>query len=409
MPTYLGRVTTQCHVAGNGETKTTTLPLLPEQRGQFSIFVLEDERASREILGEVLSTYGYNVFTAANAAEYFALFDRNPLPEVCLIDLNLGKSPQEGMDVIRETERRKLITNFLIMSGQDENWFLSNIIKKQTDTDISFLRNDADKKPAYTESYNILGYLKKPFVCNEFVIFTIDMACKMIELANGYSLDKLTRVPNRRMFDDNLLNAIRTWTKHLRKWKTNPNYAPDVIWDLSVAILDIDWFKKFNDIYGHRMGDEVLAEMAAFMSSHLSSSDIFARYGGEEFCIIMPETKLSAAVKTINRVTNEFSAKSRELVKGTKELVTLSSGVATLSFADYERLEYLRNLGFEKPLQNMGGMRSIEDEQAALELARKYLCAGADKMMYFAKKKKDGKTSHCADGNGFYFIHPKDL
>lgn len=66
--------------------------------------------------------------------------------------------------------------------------------------------------------------------------------------------------------------------------------------ELAVMIVDIDHFKRFNDNYGHRVGDEVLKKVAHFLTSHVRTNDMTSRYGGDEFCIILPETSKDVAM-----------------------------------------------------------------------------------------------------------------
>ena len=94
--------------------------------------------------------------------------------------------------------------------------------------------------------------------------------------------DPLTQIKNRRAFFDISKEYLKLSTRNT--------------FHLSLLILDIDFFKKVNDIYGHVIGDEVLKYLVNTVKISLREADIFARYGGEEFVILLPETKLDGAV-----------------------------------------------------------------------------------------------------------------
>jgi len=105
---------------------------------------------------------------------------------------------------------------------------------------------------------------------------------RMLEtLAN---IDGLTELPNRRHFDAAL---AAEWARAER------NSEP-----LSVALIDVDFFKRYNDSYGHAMGDQALQAVARCLRKRaLRPADLVARYGGEEFVVIMPETPLSGGIE----------------------------------------------------------------------------------------------------------------
>jgi diguanylate cyclase (GGDEF)-like protein len=110
---------------------------------------------------------------------------------------------------------------------------------------------------------------------------------------------------------------------------------------LSVIMLDVDEFKKFNDRFGHKVGDQVLKMVAARCKSSLRDVDIFGRLGGEEFAVALPDTDLEHAVIAANRlrkVVEEAELKDAEnlfelAASGTSKKealkVTISVGVAT--------------------------------------------------------------------------------
>ena len=90
--------------------------------------------------------------------------------------------------------------------------------------------------------------------------------------------DALTQVPNRRAFDAYLKCVVT---------QRGPGAAG------TLALLDVDLFKQFNDVYGHRAGDEVLRVVANVLHSHLQPFGLVARFGGEEFAIILDECPIS--------------------------------------------------------------------------------------------------------------------
>jgi diguanylate cyclase (GGDEF)-like protein len=97
----------------------------------------------------------------------------------------------------------------------------------------------------------------------------------------------------------------------------------------SIALIDLDWFKRINDAFGHPTGDEVLRTFAITMFANIRSVDRFGRYGGEEFLLVLPDMATDSAVRALDRLRAiiadlDWSAFS----PGMK--VTISAGVATL-------------------------------------------------------------------------------
>jgi diguanylate cyclase (GGDEF)-like protein len=101
---------------------------------------------------------------------------------------------------------------------------------------------------------------------------------------------------------------------------------------ISVIFIDIDYFKKYNDAYGHLAGDDCLVQIADILKSSLTrSTDMAVRYGGEEFVILLPETNRNEAVKTANMLLKKIEARgiphSQSLVN---DNVTVSIGVSSM-------------------------------------------------------------------------------
>jgi diguanylate cyclase len=128
--------------------------------------------------------------------------------------------------------------------------------------------------------------------------------------------DALTGIPNRKFFDGRLKEATREAVR---------NKEP-----MSLLLCDIDHFKRFNDTYGHQIGDQVLKLVARSLSDSVKGRDTPARIGGEEFSIILPRTTLEQAVIVANQIRNAIVR--RKIVDKTTQdnygEITLSFGAA---------------------------------------------------------------------------------
>ena len=100
--------------------------------------------------------------------------------------------------------------------------------------------------------------------------------------------------------------------------------------ELCLFIIDLDYFKKINDKYGHMIGDKVLVHFAKFLTNHVRKSDIVSRFGGEEFLILFPSTNLRNAEKFVKRLKNKLE--SEKLLK--KYNITFSGSLTQYKKSD---------------------------------------------------------------------------
>jgi len=131
-------------------------------------------------------------------------------------------------------------------------------------------------------------------------------------------IDGLTGIANRRHFDQTL---EKEWRRAL--------HHGDI---LSLALIDIDFFKKYNDYYGHLAGDECLQKVGSILTESLKrASDLGARYGGEEFVILLPSTAKDGALTVTERIRSNVEELriSHEMSEVAKH-VTVSIGVAAI-------------------------------------------------------------------------------
>jgi len=138
------------------------------------------------------------------------------------------------------------------------------------------------------------------------------------ELRQLTTEDSLTRVFNRRFFDESL---EQEWRRMMR-----------IQHPISMLMIDVDRFKHYNDTYGHIAGDVCLRQIAAELTRQMRrAGDIVARYGGEEFAIILPETDAEAAKVLAETLRESIESLSLEHIGIPDEsVVTLSIGIATL-------------------------------------------------------------------------------
>lgn len=110
-----------------------------------------------------------------------------------------------------------------------------------------------------------------------------ELEAKNVELQRLSAIDGLTGIPNRRSFDEYI---AKEWRRAVREETC-----------LALLLIDIDFFKKYNDGYGHQGGDDCLRKVASALAGTMRrSSDMVARYGGEEFAVVLPNTDLDGAV-----------------------------------------------------------------------------------------------------------------
>jgi diguanylate cyclase (GGDEF)-like protein len=138
------------------------------------------------------------------------------------------------------------------------------------------------------------------------------------ELAAIAYLDGLTQIANRRQFDDRLLQEWR----RLQREKS----------PLSIIMCDVDYFKQYNDTYGHGGGDDCLKEVAkAIEASARRAADLTARYGGEEFVALLPNTPLTGALEVAKLIQQRVKSLQIPHTKSAiGEYVTLSFGVSSI-------------------------------------------------------------------------------
>ncbi len=112
----------------------------------------------------------------------------------------------------------------------------------------------------------------------------------------------------------------------------------------TVALLDVDFFKRYNDRYGHPQGDKVLKQVSRCIQSSVRSNDRVYRYGGEEFLILMADTQLPEATMVTERVLAAIEALAIESVDSPFNVVTVSGGLAAIDLAEPQSWKVILDL-----------------------------------------------------------------
>ena len=184
---------------------------------------------------------------------------------------------------------------------------------------VSALITDEDEERGLKAG--AIDYISKPF--NPMVVKSriknhLDLKQSRDQLERLSCVDELTKVANRRRFDEFLQQS---WRSMLRESKP-----------ISAIMIDIDYFKYFNDHYGHIAGDLCLQQVAEALDKELSRpEDLVARYGGEEFVCILPETDLEGAKRVAENLRHAVSnLKIHHRKSQISTVVTASLGLSTV-------------------------------------------------------------------------------
>ncbi|HNV87008.1 MAG TPA: diguanylate cyclase [Candidatus Omnitrophota bacterium] len=172
-------------------------------------------------------------------------------------------------------------------------------------------------------------------------------------------------ISRRRYFEEIAMKDAMTGLQNVRVFKSKLQLFFDIAQRygrvFSVAVLDIDGFKKINDTFGHTAGDRILKEFSNVMTGIFRRPDVLVRYGGDEFVVLLPESNEAQSAIAIGRLRKSLEGKSFEVSEdGEKISVTFSAGISTYH-GDLKNATELfeqadRNMYAEKLSKKEGGV-----------------------------------------------------
>jgi diguanylate cyclase (GGDEF)-like protein len=294
---------------------------------QSLILVADDDKVTRSLLRDFMESEGYRVMEATDGQQCLDAY-KTAKPDLVLLDAVMPV--MDGFTCCKQLIQIAKNNLVLALANFDTSNSLNNtVISKLWDRTPILMITGLDDSESVDRAFEAgaSDFVSKPInwaVLRQRVrrLLQQGQLYKQLEAANQAlqklaNVDGLTGVANRRRFDQ-YLNS---------QWLNSAQERSP----LSLILCDIDFFKRYNDRYGHPAGDLCLQKVATVLGETAQKAqDLVARYGGEEFAVIMPQTHAPGAV----RVAASMQAGVRELQitheeSAVSQYVTLSLGVAT--------------------------------------------------------------------------------
>ncbi len=266
------------------------------------IFIVDDQPDNIDLLSTMLATQGYDVEQSDNGVSAIELIKANP-PDLILLDICMPEI--DGFEVCQSLKKDPI--------SQDIPIIFITALKEVGDRIQAFKLGGSDyiTKPFYIEevvaridtqlkNYRLQTELKAQNFSlerkNRELQAVEDQLLKLNQkLSRLATLDSLTQIANRHRFDEFL---IREWQRGKREQ-----------FPLSLILCDIDYFKLYNDRFGHQAGDNCLKQVAQAISKSVKRpADLVARYGGEEFAIILPQTPAKNALYVAETIRSQIKS-----------------------------------------------------------------------------------------------------
>lgn len=268
----------------------------------MQVMLVEDDRAVMMVTKAYIKSFGHDVIAVEDAETALEKFD---IATVDLILMDYILPDMDGFEATRVLRKR-----------YPNDWFPIIFLTSSDDDQNLVIGLEAGGDDYLNKPVTPIVLESKLKAMQRIVEMQRDLVAANKKMEQLSYLDGLTHIYNRRGFD-------RAASAEWKRMQRDGNI-------LSLLMIDVDYFKKFNDHYGHQEGDDCLKLVASTLEGELfRPADIVARYGGEEFVVLLPGTDSEGAMKVAKRLVKSIENLNVEHVESeASDYVTISAGLA---------------------------------------------------------------------------------
>jgi len=282
--------------------------MIKQSKIDTSILIVEDDPAIRNSIHEFIGMAGYKSFETSSAEEALEILKTNTI-HLVITDIRLpGMNGLELTDLIKNSYD----TDVIVMTAYIGDYSYEEAISKGASDFVS--------KPIRFEE--LLLRLRR--VLRERNI-TKERALMLARLQDLAITDGLTKLYNSRYFYKQLDSEV--------------NRAKRYNHPLTLLFMDIDYFKRYNDTYGHLEGDKVLFSIGKIIKSCLRKMDTAYRYGGEEFTVILPETNRGEVMTVAKRIKDAME--NEKFSPQSEKSISITISIGATEYCPDERISTL--------------------------------------------------------------------
>jgi len=265
---------------------------------KHKVLVVDDSMVFRKQMNGFLKNLFYDVYAVAHGEEALGMLEVHPDISLMITDYNMPV--MNGLELVHKVRKTR-----------DKNDLCIIAISSNNDEEINalFLKQGAN------------DYINKPFSKEEFscrVNNSIEALENIQTVTNHANRDFLTGLYNRRHFFEHMHDYIEDRDEGAES--------------LAIGMIDIDFFKKVNDTYGHDTGDRAIVHLAEILTSSTNPRDIVSRFGGEEFCVTLKNINRFSAHDIFDRIREEIS--QTPLYSDNKEPIYLNVSIGVSMYED---------------------------------------------------------------------------